>query len=336
MYFYIAVIYNERGSEEKKPAGTGDREEDIFMKAKGIAATVLSALLFGFTPIIASQTYTMGSNPETLTFYRNLFAVPMLFIVLCIQKDEMKLPKHAFKNLVIYGLLGCGVTTLTLYSAYQFVGVGTATTLHFLYPVFVALICFFVYKEHLGRQKVIALIIASVGVLFFIDPNGNVLASLPGIILAAGSGLTYAIYMVGMDKKGLKKLNPYKISFYIACVVSIAMLIYNIPTGHIVFALPPKALLYTFIVSLGTSFLGVVLLQVGIKHLSATTAAIFCLFEPVSSCICSWLLLHEAFPAAKIVGCLVILEAVAVLMTAKSGPDQNVRTKVRTADAKNR
>ena len=291
------------------------------MKAKGIAATVSSALLFGFTPIIASQTYTMGSNPETLTFYRNLFAIPMLLLVLLIQRVDMKLSKRTFGNLVIYGLLGCGVTTLTLYSAYSYVGVGTATTLHFLYPVFVALICFLVFKEHLGKQKVIALIIASIGIFFFIDPKGDVLASMPGIILAAGSGLTYAIYMVGMDKKGLKKLNPYKISFYIACVVSVAMLLYNIPTKHIVFALPPKALAYTFVVSLGTSFLGVVLLQLGIKYLSATTAAIFCLFEPVSSCVCSWLLLNEPFPAAKIIGCVVILGAVAVLMTAKNSPE---------------
>ena len=52
------------------------------MKLKGIIFTFISALLYGITPILASLTYKMGSTPETLTFYRNLFAVPILFIIL--------------------------------------------------------------------------------------------------------------------------------------------------------------------------------------------------------------------------------------------------------------
>lgn len=45
------------------------------MKFKGIAFTILSTLLFGITPILASATYTLGSTPETLTFYRNALAL---------------------------------------------------------------------------------------------------------------------------------------------------------------------------------------------------------------------------------------------------------------------
>ena len=49
------------------------------MNIKGLFFTVTSALLFGFTPVLASKTYDMGSTPETLTFYRNLLVVPILF-----------------------------------------------------------------------------------------------------------------------------------------------------------------------------------------------------------------------------------------------------------------
>ena len=49
---------------------------------KGILCTVLSALLFGFTPVLASYTYEMGSTPETLTFYRNAMAIPMALVIL--------------------------------------------------------------------------------------------------------------------------------------------------------------------------------------------------------------------------------------------------------------
>ena len=37
-------------------------------KARGVLYTVISALLFGVTPVLASQTFDMGSNANTLTF----------------------------------------------------------------------------------------------------------------------------------------------------------------------------------------------------------------------------------------------------------------------------
>lgn len=283
------------------------------MKVKGIFFTILSALLFGVTPILASMSYEEGSNPMTVTFYRNLMVVPILAVILLIRRTNFKLSRKSFLNLLIFAILGCGVTTLTLYSAYDYVGVGTATTLHFLYPLFVAIICRVFYKEKLTWQKLLALAIAAGGVVFFIERGGGSNAWL-GIFLATGSSLTYAIYMVGMDKKGLSKKDPFLISFYIAVIVSVGMLLVNIPMRQIVFALSPKAFLLTFGVAMGTSLLGIVFLQIGIKHLNATTAAIFCLFEPVACSIAGVLFLHEGMTIAKIAGSVLILAAVVIIM----------------------
>lgn len=41
-----------------------------------------SAVLFGVTPAVASRIYSMGGNAVTLTFYRNLMAVPVLLALL--------------------------------------------------------------------------------------------------------------------------------------------------------------------------------------------------------------------------------------------------------------
>ncbi len=117
----------------------------MIMRFKGILCTALSALLFGFTPVLASFTYDMGSNAETLTFYHNVMAIPMTSRAYI--PGEKKgfsrvhtAERQAFPPLII-GVIGCGVTTLTLYKSYDYVGIGVATTLHFLYPVLVALLC---------------------------------------------------------------------------------------------------------------------------------------------------------------------------------------------------
>jgi drug/metabolite transporter (DMT)-like permease len=204
------------------------------------------------------------------------------------------------------------MTTLMLYKSYQYIGVGTATTLHFLYPVFVALICRLFYKEHFSLQKVLALILAALGILFFI--NKNQITSLLGLVLAIASGLTYSFYMIGVEKLGLKDSNPYQVSFYIAITVSIALLLYNLPTQRIVFTLPPKAFLYTLIISFCTSFLAVVLLQLGIKYLGATTAAILCLFEPITSMVSGAMFLGEQITLQNTIGCTLVIAAVAILV----------------------
>lgn len=284
------------------------------MKIKGIIFTIFSALLFGVTPILASKTYDMGSNPETLTFYRNLLVVPILFVIMLVKKVDFKIDKKTALDIVIIGCLGRGVTTLMLYSSYDYIGVGTATTIHFLYPVFVALICFVFYKEKLDLPKIFALTIACGGVMFFLEKGHT--EGVFGLAIAVASSVTYAFYMVGMDKKKLKDINPFKVSFYMAIAVATGMLFYNIPTKKIVFALPPKAFLYTFVIAICTSLLAVVFLQIGIKHLNATVASIFCLFEPIACSVAGVIFLSERITVAKIIGSALILSAVVLIMVA--------------------
>ncbi len=90
------------------------------------------------------MSYDLGSTPETLTFYRNLLVLPVLAAVMGIRRISFRLPLRTLRTIVLVGVLGRGITTLLLYSSYVYIGVGTATTLHFLYPVFVAesAVCF--------------------------------------------------------------------------------------------------------------------------------------------------------------------------------------------------
>ena len=65
------------------------------MKERGYFLTILSAIIFGFTPILAKITYNMGSNGITLAFFRHLFVIPILFLII-------KLLKINYKIYIIY------------------------------------------------------------------------------------------------------------------------------------------------------------------------------------------------------------------------------------------
>ena len=256
------------------------------MKERGYFLTILSAIIFGFTPILAKITYNIGSNGITLAFFRHLFVIPILFLMIKLLKINYKISLEQLKKITLVGVIGNAFTVAMLYTSYSYIQVGSATVLHFLYPMFVSLICFFYYKEQLSKAVRICLAIASIGILFFIE-GGN--ASFIGLFLALFSGITFAYYIVGVEKLGLQTINPYVLNFYFAIVIAIL-----------------------------TSIIGIICLQQGIKHLGATTASILSMFEPVTSVIFGIIILHEQLTIVKAIGCLIILGAVIGLIVSNS------------------
>ena len=279
---------------------------------RGMSFTIISALLFGVTPILASMTYEMGSNANTITFYRNLMVVPVLLCVMLAKKIPFRVSLKEIGFLLLVGVVFRASTTYMLYESYNYVGVGTATTLHFLYPVITALVLRVVFREHLGRWKLIALVAASLGILCFLEQGKK--ACWLGILLSVASAVTYGCYLTGMDKSPLRTMNPTKVACYMGFTNAMAILIVDIPVKKIHFALPPKAMFLTFVIAICTSFLAVALLQMGIQDLGAGTAAIFCMFEPVSSVVAGWLILHETMTLQKLLGCIVILGGVTLMV----------------------
>lgn len=281
------------------------------MKIRGILFTVISAFIYGFTPVLASMTYEMGNNALSMTFYRNFFAIPILFILLRYNKIDLRVKKSDLKNIAAVSLFGVAATTVLLYSSYSYIGVGSATTLHFMYPVFVALICRFAFGEKLEKKKIITLVFACIGVLFFIDLKH--ITNLLGVFMAVASSLTYAFYMVWMEKKQLARLNPYKLSLYIAALVTVLLFIGNMFWGYLVVDMPLKAYVLIIIVALCASFLAAILLQIGIKEIGSSSAAIFCLFEPITSVIIGALVLNEKVTLFQMIGCIIIIFAITYL-----------------------
>lgn len=280
---------------------------------KGILYTVLSALLFGIAPVLSARTYEMGSNALTLTFYRETMVVPLLLAVLLWRRVSLRVTGKQLAILGLVGLFFRGATTLMLNIAYRYIGVGAATTLHFMYPVFVALICRFLFRERLGRVRLIALALASAGVVLFLEVGQGDGSAALGMGLSIASGLTYASFMAAMDKTFLRQLDPFLVIFYTAAAIAPGMLLVNIPLRQIVFDLPPRALFYTFLVAVASSFFAIILLQMGVRYLSATTAAVFSLLEPVSCAAAGALWLGERFTVHKLLGSVIILAAAGLL-----------------------
>lgn len=282
------------------------------MRTKGIILTVLSAIIYGFTPVLCSITYTYGNNPITLTFFRGFVILPILICLMLKDKVSFKVNLIELLKISFVAIFGSVITTLLLYSSYQYLDVGTSTTLHFMYPLFVTLICHFIYKDVLTKRHILALVLALIGIATFI--NFNDLNKIKGIIFALTSGITFSIYLVGIEKLRLSKMNDYKLSFYLALVMTISLFIFGSTTKQLVFHQPIQSYALIICVAILAQLIAVICLKKGIAYLGSSLASMFSMFEPVSSVIFGFLFLNEPITALKVIGCCFILGGVSLLI----------------------
>ncbi len=294
------------------------------MKLKGIVLTMLSSITFGFAFTLGPMTYGAGgSNPVTLTFLRNFLSLPFLLLIVLFLKVDLRVTKNQLKNLAILGFIGNSITTLMLNIAFAHIDVGIVTPIHFTYPIFVTLGCVLFFHEKLSKQKIIALVIAMSGIgCFFIESLNSASfnsSTLIGLILAVASGAFYAFYIIFMDKSGLKSESPFKITFYVAIASSIGMFFYGISTNQLVLSsLTTKSWIISAVFAFLCTVVALSLLQVGIKHIGASEAAVISTFEPITSVIFGILLLNEKITPIKIIACILIFSGVLILSFAKN------------------
>lgn len=279
-------------------------------KIKGTFFAVLSAIIFGLTPVLSDLTFSMGSTPMTLTFYRNSMVVPVLLIVLLVRKVDLRISKRECLELAIVGICFSAMTTWILYESYEFVGIGLATTLHFLYPIFTVLFGFLFFRTKLDKPKIVALVLATIGIALATGSNGSF--QVKGVALAVGSAITYAAYLLGIEKTSISKMDSMKSMFYFCLFNSIALALIDIPRGQIMYLLEPLPMLYTLIVAVANSGFAYILLIMGIKLIGAGNAAIYSMLEPVAGVISGIIFLGEGLPPLKLISCLIIFTAVAI------------------------
>ena len=282
----------------------------VIMK-KGYIYTALSAIIFGLMPLLTKIIIARGATSLTIPFFRVFYVTIVLFLVLKIKKIDLHLEKRDLISAILTSIFGSGLTIIILNESYNYVDTGIATSLHFLYPLFVAILCCFFYGEKIKKKQIISLSFALVGIICFMS-KGN--GSLFGYFLAIASGLTYAFYLVKMDKTGLVKMNAFKLSFYLALFTTIEIFTMNLFMQDVVFKMDAIAYGLLLVLALSSSFLATVLLQKGVLLLGSTRASFICLLEPVTSMIVGILWLNEALTFNKGLGGLAIIISLIIFL----------------------
>ena len=273
----------------------------------GYAGVLASAVIFGFTPVLAALSYQGGSNGVNMAFLRAALPLPVLY---ALTRRHPK-PDAAQRRLgAVLGLLlfGCA---LLLYSSYAYIPVGLATTLHFLYPLYVVLYEWLVQRRSPGALRLAGLVLGLSGSMLFLQPGEGALHP-AGLLLALLSGVCYAGYIVVLSRESQRPMPLYRLMFEVSRSGAVLCLVAGLLLGRLTLRLTPQAWVCAVLVALLAAVVACVLFQAGVRIVGKANAAIFSLLEPITSIVFSVLLLGDALSPAKLTGCALILAGLLV------------------------
>lgn len=286
----------------KSKAGKGTMQKKNIV---GISSAIVSALLFGTSPIVAKLAYAGGSNGFTMTFTRSLFSVLFLFLIAKAMKLSLRLNKRQLLTLLFVSIAGNFATTALLYTSFQYIGVGLATVLHYISPVIVMVINILLFGEKARSWKIISLLLAFLGMLTFFTKSGD--THLLGTLLALGSAVSYAIIYLGIEHTTLNTLHHVTLTFYTNIFVSIVSFIVGQVSGLLNLRMTSAAWGYSVILALMVGVAAFALLNHAIVLVGASTTSVISMLEPLTGIVVGYLILKESYSLLNWIGCGLIL-----------------------------
>ena len=292
-------------------------------KAKGYILGSIAAASYGMNPLFALPLYKAGMDPDSVLFFRYLFAIPLLGIMIKARGRSFKIQRKETFPLIIMGLL-VALSSLTLFLSYN-MAAGIASTLLFVYPIMVALIMAMVFKEKLALQTIVCMLLALGGIgLLYKSEDGSTL-SLIGTLLVFASSLSYAIYIVGINQTSLKNVATLKVTFYVLLFglsLFVARLLYsgvlNTPDQWYLWAnLLALAVFPTAISFLCTTG--------AIQYIGSTPTAILGALEPVTAIFFGIAVFGESLTVRESFGLVMIIVAVTFVIAGGNITSQLVR-----------
>ena len=246
--------------------------------------------------------------PFTLVSLRLLLGALTLAIVLAV-RGFPKITRKQFRQAVGVGFVGCGVS-LSL----QFLGTKLSTAANgslvtSATPAFVLIFAWILLKEKITSLRLIALLLATLGVVAVIDPRSAQLNPdlFAGNLLLLGAALTWALYSV-LVRKATQALDvlPFSlIAFLGGLPVSIpagAWELKTIGVGEISLGVV-EGVLFIGIIS---TALAMLLWNTAFAYLDANLASLTFFAQPVVGTLLGWLFLGEEITPLFLVGGMLI------------------------------
>ncbi len=194
---------------------------DRAARIQGFFWTIASAIIFGLQPMISITIYEEGANAIFVCWGRLAVAtIGMALLCKFVFHRSFAITKKEFGKLLICAQ-GFALTPLFLYSSYNYMASGLATTVHFTYPVLVLLGCMIFLHRPMSNVKKFCCVLCFAGIAFMSDLSGGM--SVTGFALSFISAIAFAGYIIYLDGSGLQEMHPAKLAAWLSLIGAVEL-----------------------------------------------------------------------------------------------------------------
>ena len=283
---------------------------------KGYGYASLSAITFGTIPLFSIPVMNAGILLPSELIYRFAFGCFFMMVVLLWRKQNLHIKWGDGLRIMFLSIM-YAVSAVCLFSSYEYMPGGIATTLLFSYPVWTEILLIIFFNEKLSIRISLVIILAIAGVAFLggIGQTDGI-KSLWGVTLAMSSGLLYAIYMVIFPHMRISKLPALKVNFYIFFMAMLLLILYSsFTTGGIQHIPDADSFLSLVLLGLIPTTISNVTLVRSLTLIDSASVAILGAFEPLTAMTIGVTLMGEPLTTSAIIGCILIITSVILLIT---------------------
>jgi len=290
--------------------------------------------VFQLTPARVLDSFDVGGflqlnlgNSLLILWLRMLVVLPLMVIVAMVLYPPVWRDLKRFFALhdrkPIWIVVGSGVflflSQVMIYIAIGQIGAGPAVTILFMYPIFTVPLAWFLLGDRPTPLRW-----AVMGTIL----TGIILTALPkifesgkgfspeGIIIAVGSGVAFALYLILMQL-GFKKLHPVPVSliqFFTIFVLSAVILILLGPNlGVIVEPDKRTGFILSGIVLGCLTLVGYLSNNFGVRYMGAGLASIVASIGPVMTALLAWFLIQNKLQGVQWFGIFLVTAGVGAL-----------------------
>jgi drug/metabolite transporter (DMT)-like permease len=290
--------------------------------------SVLGALILWSSSFVAIKVAYTTYPPITLAVARFVVATLILGLLTLLPGNRVRLERRDIFTLAVCGLTGIMLYAILQNIAMQWTSASSATLIIASYPIITLLLESLIYKIKLSAVKIVAILIAIVGVviLSYVKAESRLEGELLGILLLVAAGVVWAVYNF-MTKKVINRYPPITLLFYSTLFGTILMLpLALLERGQ---WQQPTLMSFSMMMFLGVfcSVIAFLLYNRGLKTMSASTVTSMLNLMPIFGVFFSYILLGEQVSTRKFIGGAIVI--LGVMLSVRSTKTENEKEAAR-------
>lgn len=284
-------------------------------RIKGVFWAALSSSTFGLAPLFTLLLLGVGYSSFEVLSYRWGVASLCLGAYGLLTGSDFRLRGHELGTVFVLSLFRAA-TSLSLVIAYQNIASGVASTIHFMYPLVVAVIMMSFFRERGSAWIFAAIGMSVVGAVLLSQGNVDFTRgdTTLGIVSSIVSVAAYGAYIVGVRKSRAVEINSTALTCYVMAFGALLFIAGGLFTGGIRLETDPHTWLYILGVALPATAVSNIALVQAIKSIGPTLTSILGAMEPLTAVVIGVWVFAEPFTVRGAAGILLIVAAVTIVV----------------------